>query len=124
VRELLPGRRVAVCSRNWNLLAGLRDAPEVQLVHSAGSHAQLRALLWRLHGAERPVVSVHERLLTPVMLAALHDLKATILTWPVNTPARLRELVAGGVDGAISDNLELLRQIVRQRSRSPAVGRP
>lgn len=102
---LEPGRRVTVCARAWRLLDAFAGDPDVRRVHSVGSARQLQRLLRRFDRVDG--VSVHERLLDPATAAELRARAALVLTWPVNTAARGRELAALGIDGLISDELRL-----------------
>ena len=110
VRELLPaGRAVTVCARAWPLLDVFGDDAHVRRVHSVGTARQLRRLLRRDERLDG--VSIHERLLDASSAAELRARGATVLTWPVRTLLRARELVALGVEGLIVDDLELARQL-------------
>ena len=40
----------------------------------------------------------------------------TVMSWPINTPESLREVLAWGVNGIVSDNIELLGGRVRGRA--------
>lgn len=53
-------------------------------------------------------MSVHERLLEPTSVASLRSIAEILMTWPVNGPARARELVRLGVDGLITDDAAAL----------------
>jgi glycerophosphoryl diester phosphodiesterase len=76
-------------------------------VYSAGTPRELRRLLRRIRGAELDGVSVHERLLDAVTVCRLRERSALVMSWPVNTLQRAREHGALGVEGLISDELEL-----------------
>jgi glycerophosphoryl diester phosphodiesterase len=112
-RELeahLPGRRFAVCARSWDLLDAFDGLP-VRRFASVGNRRQLRALRDRF--AETPLdgVSIHERLLDTRVLAELRSVAGLVLTWPVNVPARARELLRLGVDGLISDDAGVIAPV-------------
>lgn len=98
---------LAVCARSWPLLEPFRGLPGVRVVYSAGRGRELRRLLAR--GERVEGVSVHERLLDGAALRELRRVTDLVLTWPVNTAERARELVAAGVDGLISDRVEVVR---------------
>ncbi len=111
LRPSLEGRRVTVCSRGWALLDPFEGLAGIRTVHSAGSARQLRALL-RLGRVRRlQGISVHERLLTPAIVAEIRDVADLVMTWPANVAVRARELVAMGVDGLITDRLDLVREL-------------
>ena len=63
-------------------------------------------------------VSVHERLLNPATVAEIRGVADLVMTWPANAAGRARELVAMGVDGLITDRLDLARELGRRRVRS------
>ena len=100
---LPPGRAVTVCARSWRLLEPFAHCVWVRRVHSIGSARQLRRLLERYERVDG--VSVHERLLDAATAAELRSRATTLMSWPVNTRERARELMALGVDGLISDDL-------------------
>ena len=108
----LAGREVVICARHWPLLGAFADNPLVTPVHSVGNRRQLAAVLTRLDGHPRPAVSVHERLLTPDSVGLLKGHGAAIITWPINTADAVERMAVLGVDGLISDELPLLREIV------------
>ena len=102
-----------VSSQSWSLLDALGATPWLSTVYSIGNRRQLRRIWSRLGRMEHPAVSIHQRLLDPATVRALKERSTSIITWPVNDKWRKDELVAWGVDGIISDNLELLGQTVR-----------
>jgi glycerophosphoryl diester phosphodiesterase len=99
-------RRVTVCARWWRLLEPFAGMP-VRGVHSIGSARQLRRLTrpanQRLGG-----VSIHERLVDRESIESLRQIADVILAWPVNRPDRARALLALGVDGLITDDVDTL----------------
>jgi glycerophosphoryl diester phosphodiesterase len=119
LEELAPGRPVMVCSRHWPALQPFERLPWVNVVMSARNRGELALLTRRLRtGPPRHGVSVHRSLLTPPLVAALHDRVQVVLTWPVNDPAALREvcgLRSSGTIGVISDREEILRQVLERR---------
>jgi glycerophosphoryl diester phosphodiesterase len=114
-RRVIPGRRFTVCSQQWHLLEAFQAEPNARVVYSVGSEQQLRTLLARLSGRGAAGISIHQRLLTPPLVAKLRSLAPLVMTWPVNTRQRLHELLAWGINGVISDDLTLLRGMVRER---------
>ncbi len=99
--------QTTICSRNWALLDPFASASGVRVVYSVGSRRQLRDILRlgdgrRLHG-----ISIHERFLDPPTVTELRRRADVVLSWPANTLARARELAAFGVDGLITEQLDL-----------------
>ena len=107
LEPLLPDRRFTVCARSWELLEAFDGLP-VRRFASVGSRRQLRTLLARYAHTGVDGVSIHERLLDARAVAELRAVAGLVLTWPVNAPARARELVGLGVDGLISDRAGLI----------------
>ncbi len=108
---MIGSRDVTICARAWSLLEPFEGLPGVRTIHSVGSARQLEALLrlgrrHRLQG-----ISIHERLLTPATFAELRSVTDLVMTWPANAVGRARELVALGVDGLITDRLDLAREV-------------
>ena len=105
VREALPGGRlVTVCARSRALLEPFADLEHVRLFQSVGSRRQLRTLLRTADGMRLDGVSIHERLLDERVVEALRGRGATVMSWPVNTLERARELARLGIQGLISDD--------------------
>jgi len=120
VRPHLALRRLTVCARAWTLLEPFAGLPEVRVVHSVGSARELRALLRRNRGRRLDGVSIHERLLDSTTVAELRGVADVVMTWPANAVSRARELVAMGVDGLITDRLELVHEL--GEGRAPVAG--
>ena len=109
---------VAVCSRNWPQVDALAAHEGITAIHSVGRAHRLRPLLDHLadHGTQRRVgLSIHQRLLDAARVRELRSLAAPVITWPVNDAALARTLVSWGVEGVISDDLGLVREIVAAR---------
>ena len=115
LEPFLPTRRFTVCARSWELLEAFDGLP-VRRFASVGSARQLRALLARYGQTGVDGVSIHERLLDARVVADLRAVAGLVLTWPVNAPARARELVGLGVDGLISDRAGLIAPLAMARA--------
>jgi glycerophosphoryl diester phosphodiesterase len=76
---------------------------EFRIVHSVGSRRQLSALLRRSRAEPIDGVSIHERLLDAETAVALRRHAQLVMSWPVNTVERARELASWGVQGLITD---------------------
>lgn len=107
--RLAGGHGVTVCARSWPLLEPFAGVECVRSVHSVGSARQLARLRRRLGGRRIQGISIHERLLDSRCVRELGEVADLVLTWPVNTVERARELAAWGVDGLISDRPDLVR---------------
>jgi hypothetical protein len=97
------GRTVTVCARSESILQRFAGCPDVRVFRSLGTRRQLRALLGRTDPLPLDGVSVHERLLDEDIVARLSARANVVITWPVNSLARARELARLGVHGLISD---------------------
>ena len=102
---------MTICARSWPLLEPFRGVEGVRGVHSVGSARQLRRLRRRVADSRLDGISIHERLLDSRTVHELREFADVIMTWPVNTRERARELVACGVDGLISDQPDLVHPI-------------
>ena len=116
-REVRPTEELLVCSQNWVLLEQFRPYIGVTLVHSIGDEQQL-ALAWdRLARDDHDAVSIDYRLLSAARTQELKARVSTVMSWTVNAELPFRAVLGWGVDGVISDNLDMLRQFVERRDR-------
>jgi glycerophosphoryl diester phosphodiesterase len=120
LRTAAPGATTWICTQHWWMLPRFTADPQVRLVLSAGSRRGVRRLLATLRRERAPVggrpaagVSVRRDLLTPAVVAELHERVPLVLTWPVDTGAELTDARRLGVSGVISRNLPLLRTLTR-----------
>jgi glycerophosphoryl diester phosphodiesterase len=60
---------------------------------------------------------VPARLMKQRLLARAHALGVRVVTWTVNDPARMQELLDAGVDGIITDRPDLLRDVLIGRDQ-------
>src|SRR5690606_7261901 len=100
-----------VTGRAWHLLEVFRDMPGVRLFPSAGYQHELDALL-RILDEHHYAVNVHETLVNERNVQAVHDSGALICTWPINAWRSANRVLDLGVDGLISDSMQLLREVV------------
>jgi glycerophosphoryl diester phosphodiesterase len=100
-----------VCSRQWKLLDRIAAADtDMELFYSIGRRSEIDALIKGLKRMPRPAgASVRHTLLSRDVLSRLHAEGLQVFAWTVNTTHRAEELLACGVDGLISDDLEVLR---------------
>ena len=100
--------RITVCSRNWELLRPLEGLDGVRLVHSVGSHRQLRALRRRFAGRRLEGISIHRDLLDAGSVADLRMRADMVMTWPVASADEARALAGWGVNGVITERFDAL----------------
>lgn len=118
VRRLIPGRPYTVSSPSWDVLEAFHGEAHARVIYSVGRRAMLRKVSSRLARHEHRAVTVHRRLLSPARVASLREMAPTVMSWPINTPESLHEVLAWGVNGIVSDNIELLGWLVRERADS------
>lgn len=109
-------RPVLVCGRYWPSVDAVAELPFVRPVLSARNRAELTRLRQRLSPA-RPLygASVHRSLLDKDLVAELHTHVDVVMTWPINDVAALDAMLAMGLSGIISDETEVLAELLRRR---------
>lgn len=119
--------RVLVASFSTPQLWQLRRllGPRVATAHSAVGNTALRLLptqtLRRLtvgrHGqaAQVPVRRGPLEIVTPSFLNAAHVLGKQVHVWTINAPGEMHRLLDLGVDGIVTDHIEVLRDVYRSR---------
>jgi glycerophosphoryl diester phosphodiesterase len=116
LHQRLPDQPVLVCSRWWPGVDAFAGRPWARPLLTARNRGELQRLRRRVRGARSPYgVSVHRSLLTAALVAELHERVELVLTWPVNDPAALDEVLARGVTGVISDEADILRTVLACR---------
>lgn len=102
--------RLYVCARDWAMLEPFRS-PGTVVVHSAGKSQEVERLTPLIEAGTCTAVSIHQKLLTPGLVQQLRANVHTVMTWPVNDPLRMRELVNWGVNGITTDSLAVVRAV-------------
>lgn len=112
VEEVMASRRweeVAVCGQNWRVLDSVREQSPLEVRYSIESPRQWSAfldMLGRGDGATR--ICMQNRLLNEERAAFLEANSIEVYCWTVDEREEAERLVAEGVDGIISNNLEML----------------
>ena len=109
-------RPLVVCSQNWRMLESFSKRPGIGIVHSIGGRRRLRSVLRDDPAMRIEAFAVHARFLDAETATALHRIAPILLTWPINGQRTLQDVLRYGVDGVISDNVELLAQLVSDRN--------
>ncbi len=115
----MPETRVS--SSRWPLLDHLvRAGTRMQIFYSVGRARQIEPLLARIGGDLHPAgVSVRHTLLDADLVRRFHDAGLQVYAWTVNNRHRAAELLAWGVDGVISDDVQLF-EAMRNAGREGA----
>ncbi|KRF11008.1 glycerophosphodiester phosphodiesterase [Nocardioides sp. Soil796] len=108
-------RPVLVCGRNWRAVEEVAVLEHVQPVLSARNARELGGLWEKVGGGRIHGVSVHNSLLDGAVVAELRRHVEVVMTWPINDLTMLDLMVDIGVNGIISDELEVLAEVVRRR---------
>jgi len=101
--------QVTFCGQNWTLLGHLRAAaPHLKVHYSIDSADQIRAFQGMLERDPIRRICLNHSLVEEPLIERLKGLGMTIYTWAVDDLRRARELLEMGVDGIISNSLEML----------------
>ena len=116
-----PEHPLLVCARWWPSVLPFRDAPWAKVLLSCRGRVELGRLRRRLQAGSAPDgISIHLSLLTPEVVEEIHERVPMILTWPVDDTASLDQASRVGVDGVITKDLDVLRQVVASGGRPSA----
>jgi glycerophosphoryl diester phosphodiesterase len=95
---------------------GVSGFPWPRALTRAGAGALRAAMPLRvpplLRAARANALSLHHALASRATIAAAHKRAAPVLVWTVNEPKLVQRLAANGVDAIISDNPEMVRQVL------------
>jgi 2,4-dienoyl-CoA reductase-like NADH-dependent reductase (Old Yellow Enzyme family) len=117
MEEVAPGRPYVVSGRQWQMLSAFESLEHVQIIHSARSPRELKALPRRIAGHRTDAICMHRQLLAnPRWVALARRLAPTLLTWPVVDHATADEALSYGADGLIIDGVDLLAEIARKHA--------
>jgi glycerophosphoryl diester phosphodiesterase len=103
---------VTFCGQNWSVLQRLRVIdPGLHVRYSIGAQRQLPAFGHVPQDETLKGVCVHQSLLNTQLIDILKRRGLDIWTWTVDDVEQARRLVAMGIDGIISNRLEVLRAL-------------
>ncbi|WP_067433561.1 glycerophosphodiester phosphodiesterase [Nocardioides jensenii] len=108
-------RAVLVCGRNWRAVEEVAVLEHVRPVLSARNQRELAGLWPKISGGTVHGVSVHNSLLDEPVVTRLRGHVEVVMTWPINDLQLLDRMVDLGVNGVISDEPEVLAEVVRRR---------
>jgi hypothetical protein len=118
--------RASICARWWpylDELEALDGLDGIDLIYSAGSIRQVERLRRHRHGRRLHGVSVHAKTLDTERVRALRDMADLVVTWPINDAATAERVLALGVNGLITDDLDLARRWIDGRTGERPDGR-
>lgn len=108
-----PHEPFLVCARWWPSLRPFHDLEAARIVLSARGPVALWRLRRRLRAGQVPYgVSVHLSVLTPELVAEIQSYGVLVLSWPVDDRPGLERAHALGIDGAITKDLDIVRELV------------
>jgi glycerophosphoryl diester phosphodiesterase len=100
---------VTICGLNWRLLGHLRAAaPHLRVHYSIGSADQMRAFQAMLERDPIRRICLNHSLAEEPLIERFKGLGMIIYTWAVDDLPRAHELLDMGIDGIISNSLEML----------------
>jgi len=101
--------QATICGQNWPLLGHLRAAaPHLKIHYSIDRADQLKAFQAMLEHDPIRRICLNHSLVEEPLIERLKGLGMTIYTWVVDDLRRAHELLELGIDGIISNSLELL----------------
>jgi glycerophosphoryl diester phosphodiesterase len=117
LHEVARNRPVMVCGRYWPSVELVGQLPYVRAVLSARNRVELARLRRRV--TEEPAVhgvSVHLSLLDEPLVTDLLRHVEVVMTWPVNDDAALETALGVGANGIISDEPDVLSELLARRA--------
>ena len=113
-----PEAPLVVCARWWPSVDAFAGVDWARPVLSARGRRELLRLRRRLDSGPAPYgVSIHRSLVTRDVVAELRRRVEVVMTWPIDDEQALAEVVDRGANGVISNEPELLRELVTRRRR-------
>jgi glycerophosphoryl diester phosphodiesterase len=101
--------QATICGQNWPLLGHLRAAaPHLKVHYSIDSADQLKDFQAMLEHDPLRRICLNHSLVEEPLIERLKGLGMTIYTWAVDDLRRAHELLDMGIDGIISNSLEML----------------
>jgi glycerophosphoryl diester phosphodiesterase len=113
------GRRVMVCSQNWQLLEAFRSYPDAILVHSIGNQFQLRRAWALLSTDGHDAISIQFRLLDDAVVRKLKERVSLVFSWPISSTERYQDAVKWGLDGVITEDLSIGITVPQSEQHKP-----
>jgi glycerophosphoryl diester phosphodiesterase len=123
-KSMMPPTEVS--SKQWKLLDRLADAgTEMRMYYSVGQKRHVEPLFRRAERDNPPHgTSMRHSLLSPELVDRLHAANMRIYAWTVNNDRRARELISWGVDGIISDDMNVFATLDSELGVTSESGAP
>jgi glycerophosphoryl diester phosphodiesterase len=107
--------RFLITSFDWEIITAARQrAPQVPTGFLTMNDPMVDGLLDRIAAAGHCAVNPWNGVVTPVVVAAAHELGLSVNVWTVDDPARIRELAAMGVDAIITNVPDRCRAVLSE----------
>ena len=107
-----------VCARWWPSALSFVDVPWAKVLLSARGRTEIARLRRYLRAGSPPYgVSLHLSMITPRLVAEIHSYGTIVLSWPVDDQASLERAHALGIDGAITKDLDIVRELAAAGNR-------
>jgi glycerophosphoryl diester phosphodiesterase len=101
-----------VCARWWPSSLAFLDAPWANVLLSARGRTEIARLRRRCAAGSPPYgVSVHLSMLSPDLVSELQSYGTKVLSWPVDDDIALSRARALGIDGAITKDLGIVKEL-------------
>lgn len=111
-----PHEPFLVCARWWPSLHPFRDHEAARVVLSARGPFMLSRIRRRCRAGRAPYgVSVHLETLTKEAVKELQSYGVMVLSWPVDDDAALARARELGIDGAITKDLQIMKEVLATR---------
>jgi glycerophosphoryl diester phosphodiesterase len=106
-----------VCARWWPSSLAFADVPWARVLLSARGRTAVARLRRHLRTSTPPYgVSVHLSMLRPDLVDEIQSYGTKVLSWPVDDEPSLTRAHALGIDGAITKDLGIVKELVNARS--------
>ena len=118
-----PGRPYIVSTGAWHMLAAFEPLPHVGIIHTIADRRHAARIRWRLRHHRTDAIGVRRDLLADRGLAStVRELAPVVFTWPVNSHAAARDVLARGANALIIDGPHLIADLAAQRRPGGGAG--
>lgn len=111
IAETNDAQPFAVCARRVELLDGFASSSALGTFPSVATELHVQRLEARRPRPYWAGISAHFELLSPRMMERLRAIAPLIISWPINGSPRLERAIELGVDGVITDEADIVREV-------------